>query len=51
MRKNYFIKLIKHIKNVYNMANEINKLTDGRINHRYRIGQVLLPVLWIGYTM
>lgn len=28
------------------MENEINKLTDGRVNPSYKTGQVLLPVLF-----
>ena len=46
MRKNYFVKLIKYIKNVYNIELEIRKLVDGRVNPSYKTGQVMLPVLF-----
>ena len=46
MRKNYFIKLIKYIKNIYHIDNKINKLLDGRVNPSYRTGNVMLPVLF-----
>ena len=32
MRFNYFAKLIKYMKNVYNIERGINKLSDGRKN-------------------
>lgn len=50
MRKNYFAKLIKYIKNVYNIESKINKLTDGRINPSYKTGQVILPAL-LGFLL
>jgi len=46
LRNNYFTKLIKYIKNVYNKHYHINILTDGRVNPSYKTGQVLLPVLF-----
>jgi hypothetical protein len=42
MRKNYFVKLIKYMKNVYNIEHGINKLTDGRVNPKYKTSQVCL---------
>ena len=50
MRKNYFVKLIKYIKNVYDIESKINRLTDGRINPSYKTGQVILPVL-LGFLL
>ena len=50
MRKNYFAKLIKYIKNVYNIESKINKLTDRRVNPSYKTGQVILPVL-LGFLL
>ena len=46
MRKNYFSKLVKYIKNVYHIERGLNKLSDGRINPTYSTGQVILPVLF-----
>lgn len=50
MRRNYFVKLIKYIKTVYNIENEVNKLTDKRISPSYKTGLVALPVL-IGFLL
>jgi hypothetical protein len=46
LRDNYFYKLIKYIKNVYNIEEKINKLKDGRVNPSYKTGNVILPVLF-----
>ena len=46
MRRNYFIKLIKYIKNVYHIENKISKLKDGRVNPSYKTANVVLPVLF-----
>ncbi|NOW06133.1 hypothetical protein BCM20_000679 [Clostridium beijerinckii] len=35
MRKNYFTKLVRYMKNVYHIENGLNKLTDGRIKPTY----------------
>jgi len=40
MRQNYFGKLIKYIKNVYKIDDELRSLTDGRINPTYQTGHV-----------
>ncbi len=45
MRKNYFVKLVKYMKNVYQIYHGLNKLSDGRVNPTYNTGQVILPVL------
>jgi hypothetical protein len=45
LRKNYFVKLIKYIKNVYGIHHKINKLSDLKVNPSYKTGQVCLPVL------
>ncbi len=50
MRKNYFVKLIKYMKNVYHIKNGIKKLTDGRVNPKYKTAQVILPVL-LGFLL
>ncbi|MDR3600333.1 MAG: transposase [Desulfosporosinus sp.] len=46
MRQNYFIKLVRYMKNVYYLERGLNKLSDGRVNPTYSIGQVVLPVLF-----
>ncbi|MDR3599065.1 MAG: hypothetical protein P4L49_01035, partial [Desulfosporosinus sp.] len=46
MRKNYFAKLVKYMKNVFHVDRGLNKLSDGRVNPTYRTGQVILPVLF-----
>ena len=50
MRKNYFVKLIKYMKNVYNIKHGINKLTDGRVNPKYKTSQVVFPLL-LGFML
>ena len=45
MRKNYFVKLMNYMKNVYHIENGINKLTDGRVNPKYKTPQVIMPLL------
>jgi len=50
LRKNYFAKLIKYIKNVYNIDCKINTLTDGRVNPSYQTVQVILSVLF-GFSL
>lgn len=42
MRKNYFVKLVRYMKNVYHLERGLNKLTDGRVNPTYCTGQVIL---------
>ena len=46
MRKNYFVKLLRYMKNVYHLERGLNKLTDGRVNPTYSTGQVIMPVLF-----
>ena len=46
MRKNYFAKLVKYMKNVYHIERDLNKLSDGRVNPTYSTGQAIMPVLF-----
>ena len=46
MKKNYFQKLVKYIKNVYHIERGLNNLSDGRVNPTYSTGQVIMPVLF-----
>ena len=50
MRKNYFVKLVNYMKNVYHIDQGINKLKDGRANPTYKTGQVILPLL-LGFLL
>ena len=50
MRKNYFVKLINYMKNVYNIEHGINKLTDARVNPKYKTSQVVFPLL-LGFML
>ena len=50
MRKNYFVKLVRYMKNVYHIENNLNKLSDGRINPTYKTGQVIFLVL-VGFLL
>lgn len=46
MKNNYFRKLIKYMKNVYKIDNELSSLKDNRINPTYQTGQVISLVLF-----
>ena len=46
MRKNYFVKLVNYLKNVYHIERGLNKLSDGRTNPTYCTGKVVMPVLF-----
>jgi hypothetical protein len=45
MRKNYFAKLVKYMKNVYGIDHQFNTLKDARVNPKYKTGQALMPLL------
>jgi len=47
MRQNYFVKLVRNMKNVYHLERGLNKLSDGRVNPTYSTGQVIRPVLFV----
>lgn len=50
MRENYFIKLMKYIKNVYHMDEQIERVTDSRLNPTYKTSQIIFLVL-IGFLL
>ncbi|NOW06140.1 hypothetical protein [Clostridium beijerinckii] len=50
MRKNYFAKLIRYMKNVYHIENGLNKLTDGRVNPTYDTAKAVTLVL-LGFLL
>lgn len=45
MHKNYFAKLMKYMKNVYNIDRLFNKLEGSRVNPKYKTGLALMPLL------
>lgn len=46
MRKNYFAKIVKYIKDVYNVEEGLRNLKDERKNPTYITNKVILPVLF-----
>lgn len=46
MRKNYFAKIEKYIKDVYNVEEGLRNLEDKRKNPTYKANKVILPVLF-----
>jgi hypothetical protein len=46
MRKNYFAKIVKYIKDVYNLEEGLRNLQDKRINPTYKTDKIVLPVLF-----
>ena len=50
MRKNYFAKLVRYMKNVYHIENGLNKLTDGRINPTHNTEKIVILVL-LGFLL
>jgi hypothetical protein len=50
MRKNYFVKLINYMKNVYHIDNGVNKLKDGRVGPSYKTSTVIMPLL-LGFML
>jgi predicted transposase YbfD/YdcC len=45
LRENYFIKLMKYIKNVYHIDEQIERVTDSRLNPTYKTPQIISLVL------
>lgn len=46
MRKNYFAKMLKYIKNVYPIEHGLSKLKDGRVNPTHKTSTVISIVLY-----
>lgn len=46
MRKNYFVKMLKYIKNVCSVEQSLSKLKDGRVNPTYKTDIVISLVLY-----
>ena len=50
MRTNYFTKLMKYMKNVYNIEHGISKLSDGRKYPKYKTSQII-TLLLLGFML
>ena len=46
MRKNYFAKIVKYIKDVYSIETGIRNLQDKRKNPTYKTDKIVLSVLF-----
>ena len=46
MRKNYLAKLVKYMKNVFDVEKGLNNLADGRKNPTFKTKLVVLPVFF-----
>ena len=44
-RDNYFVKLIKYIKNVYHIDSQIEYVTNNRVNPTYKLSKIISLVL------
>lgn len=44
-RVNYFVKLVKYIKNVCHIDRQIERITDSRVNSTYKKVQIISLVL------
>ncbi len=45
MRENRFVKLLRYMKNVFDIDEGMRRLSDGRVNPTYKTNQVILPLL------
>ena len=50
MRQNYFVKLVRYMKNGYHVDRVLNKLSDGRVNPTYSTGQVIFCLCFLFFT-
>ena len=50
MRENYFVKLMKYMKNVYHIDRQIAQITDNRLNPTYKTSQIISLVL-VGFLL
>ena len=52
MRENYFLKLIKYIKNVYRVDNQMEHVTDNRLNPTYKTSQSqIISLILTGFLL
>jgi hypothetical protein len=47
---NNFVKLLRYMKNVFDLDEGMRILTDGKVNPKYTTGQVILPLL-LGFML
>jgi len=45
MRKNYFVKLLRYMRNVYHIDYGLSRMTDKRVSPKYKTLQVILITL------
>lgn len=45
LRENYFVKIMKYIKSVYNIDKQVEQITDNRRNPTYKTSQIIFLVL------
>ncbi len=50
MRENYFVKMMKYMKNVYHIDRQIEQITDNRLNPTYKTSQIIFLVL-LGFLL
>jgi len=50
LRENYFVKLMKYMKNVYHIDRQIAQITDNRLNPTYKTSQIISLVL-VGFLL
>ena len=50
MRENYFVKLMRYMKNVYHIDRQIEQITDNRLNPTYKTSQIISLVL-VGFLL
>ncbi len=50
MRKNRFVRLLRYMKNVFDIDVGMRRLSDGRVNPTYKTNQVILPLL-LGFML
>ena len=50
LRENYFIKMMRYVKNVYHIDRQIEHITDNRLNPTYKTPQIISLVL-VGFLL
>jgi len=50
LRENYFVKLMRYVKNVYHIGRQLAQITDYRLNPSYKTSQIISLVL-IGFLL
>ncbi len=50
-RDNYFVKLIKYMKKVYYIHNQIERVTDNRVNPTYKNVTKFISLVLMGFLL